>query len=294
MMRVPSRADLSFAYRRLRSYVRAGVAILGYHRLQHDGPDPLRLSVAPSRFAEHLQVIVRVGRPLALRDAVASLRSGRTPRRAIIVTFDDGYSDNLHTALPLLERHGVPATMFVTSGNLGGEFWWDRLARAVGDGDVSGLSALAGKLERLTLEEREAELQRLERSAPPSDPLHRTMTAAELSALAASPLIEIGGHTVTHAALPHLPVEARRAEIHGSRQALQELLGREVASFAYPHGAVDPQTVELVQSGGYDAACCSTVDVASDRASPFLLPRLWVRDVDGDAFERWLRGWVHG
>jgi peptidoglycan/xylan/chitin deacetylase (PgdA/CDA1 family) len=58
-------------------------------------------------------------------------RQRRIPRRAVVITFDDGYADNLHNATPLLERQGVPATFFLSSGYVGQdqEFWWDELER---------------------------------------------------------------------------------------------------------------------------------------------------------------------
>ena len=104
-----------------------------YHRIASPRTDPWQLAVTPSHFAEHLEVIRRHGRPLAVRDVTRALADGRTPRRAIVVTFDDGYADNLHNALPLLERHDVPATMFIAAecvGRLDG-FWWDQLERLI-------------------------------------------------------------------------------------------------------------------------------------------------------------------
>ena len=70
-------------------------------------------------------------RPMRLGELTQALRDGRVPDRSVVVTFDDGYADNLHNARPLLERHGVPATVFVASGFVGRkrEFWWDELVR---------------------------------------------------------------------------------------------------------------------------------------------------------------------
>jgi peptidoglycan/xylan/chitin deacetylase (PgdA/CDA1 family) len=104
-------------------------AILSYHRIAKADVDPWDLAVRPDHFAEQLDVIGRLGRPLSLRGLLHALKRGRIPRRAIVVTFDDGYADNLLQAKPLLERTDVPATVFLTAGTLDSSqsFWWERL-----------------------------------------------------------------------------------------------------------------------------------------------------------------------
>ena len=100
-----------------------------YHRVAAPASDPWQLSVSPAHFEEHLQVLKRRGLLLPIREVANALTRRKAPRRFFAVTFDDGYVDNLKNAKPLLERHGVPATIFVTSGWLGRArpFWWDEL-----------------------------------------------------------------------------------------------------------------------------------------------------------------------
>jgi peptidoglycan/xylan/chitin deacetylase (PgdA/CDA1 family) len=99
--------------------------ILLYHRVTSVKPDPQALCVRPENFEAHLDVVQRLAGPTALAD----LRAARGP--SVAVTFDDGYVDNLTDAAPLLEAAGVPATIFVVSGQVGSssEFWWDDLER---------------------------------------------------------------------------------------------------------------------------------------------------------------------
>ncbi len=104
-------------------------AILAYHRIAPVEDDCYGLCVTPEHFEQHLRVIRDRFNPMSLSDLGDSLHSGRLPDRSVCVTFDDGYSDNLLVAKPLLEAYGVPATVFVTSGRSGRdrEFWWDEL-----------------------------------------------------------------------------------------------------------------------------------------------------------------------
>jgi len=103
--------------------------ILMYHRVTEDRPDPWELCVTPKHFAEHLEVLRDLAYPLRLSGLLESLDKGGLHDRTVVVTFDDGYADNLHQAKPILERHGIPATFFLSSGCIGSdrEFWWDEL-----------------------------------------------------------------------------------------------------------------------------------------------------------------------
>jgi peptidoglycan/xylan/chitin deacetylase (PgdA/CDA1 family) len=108
-----------------------GGLILLYHRVAEVQSDPWSLSVTPRHFAEQLEVLRKVGRPMRLHHLVKDLREGKPPYRPFVVTFDDGYADNLYNAKPLLERYEIPATIFLTTGCMGQdrEFWWDELDR---------------------------------------------------------------------------------------------------------------------------------------------------------------------
>jgi len=92
--------------------------ILTYHRVAELARDPQLLAVTPSRFSEHLELLRREWHPIGLRELAKALAAGRVPRRAVCITLDDGYRDNLINAKLLLERADMPATVFVASGAL--------------------------------------------------------------------------------------------------------------------------------------------------------------------------------
>ncbi|HEY3216757.1 MAG TPA: polysaccharide deacetylase family protein [Candidatus Eisenbacteria bacterium] len=103
--------------------------ILLYHRVCELPSDPQLLAVTPGRFEQHLEVLRQRFRPMELAELCAGLARGEVPDRAVAITFDDGYADNLTHARPALERHGVPATVYVAAGWTGTtrEPWWDEL-----------------------------------------------------------------------------------------------------------------------------------------------------------------------
>lgn len=283
--------------RRFRSRRLHGGLILLYHRIASAEADPFRLSVSPDHFGEHLRALREAGRPVRLHELVDDLKAGALRPRSVAVTFDDGYSDNLHTALPLLAGADIPATVFAVAGGPGEEFWWDRLARLLarrpehGPRGAARLRRLHRRLAPLPPEERAAAIDGLGGEGG-DGPAHRALTVEELRALADSPLVEIGAHTRSHPPLDAVDASRRAREITDGGAALEATLGRPVRAFSYPHGAVSRAVVRDVRAAGYACACGTHADVVWGRSDPHRLPRLWVPDVDGDGLLRLLHGWL--
>lgn len=124
----------------------------------------------------------------------------------------------------------------------------------------------------------------------------RQLSVAEIEALANGGLVDIGAHTVTHPALPLFTGAVQRWEIRESGRSLEEILGRPVPGFSYPHGQFTDETVRLVRDAGFTHACAATPGphTASGDPDPFRLGRLMVPDLDGDAFLEWLLERPHG
>jgi peptidoglycan/xylan/chitin deacetylase (PgdA/CDA1 family) len=137
-MEIPGLRAARRVARRVRDRLGPQCLVLMYHRVAELDSDPWGLAVSPRHFAEHLEVLARQGRCLRMDELARAIAQRRLPRRAVAVTFDDGYADNLHNARPLLARHGLPATVYVASDYLGGqrEFWWDELERLLLQPDV--------------------------------------------------------------------------------------------------------------------------------------------------------------
>ena len=285
----------------LRNRLAPGAVILVYHRVEDSPSDGLGLAVSAAHFGEHLDVIRALGVPVRLAGIVAELYRGHVTQGAVGVTFDDGYADNLLVAKPLLERREVPATVCVTSGFVGSgrEFWWDeieRIAVATSD-DVRDLRA---RLRFLAPAELEAELGRMraaagERRAPRT--AHRPLTADETARLASGGLVDIGSHTVTHAALARLSSAAQHTELVESRRTLESIIGRPVLSLSYPFGGtadIGEGTAALAVRCGYQLACANWPGTVTRRTDRMRLPRFPVRDWDGDELAKRLGAWLTG
>ncbi len=130
-MRIPGSGKLRRIARRVRNRFAPGGLILMYHRVTDIKSDPWELCVSPSHFAEHLQVLQKLGSVVRLQQLNQTLKNNLRPHRQIVITFDDGYTDNLYNAKPLLEQYEIPATIFLTTGYMQQEreLWWDELER---------------------------------------------------------------------------------------------------------------------------------------------------------------------
>jgi peptidoglycan/xylan/chitin deacetylase (PgdA/CDA1 family) len=305
--------------RRTRNRWRAASPILLYHRVAEGFADPWSLCVSPANFREHLAVLAARGvRPL---DALVDDVAGGRPRRAPVVTFDDGYADFADAALPCLRAYGIPATLFVVSGALGGrrEFWWDDLERIVlvpptfpasleidvggtpftwqrdRDGDRRALyHALHRRIGRLAGATRRVVLDVLGRwagFAPVCRPTHRPLDGAALEAVARDPRVTIGAHTVSHSYLGALSTDEQEREIVDAKGALEAIVRAPVRHFSYPHGDHEPETIACVRAAGFDAACGSDAEPVVGPVDRFDLPRIEVPNFSGAAFARWLDEW---
>jgi peptidoglycan/xylan/chitin deacetylase (PgdA/CDA1 family) len=298
-----------------------GSVVLLYHRVAepNDGGrgDPFSLCVSPARFAEHLEVLRGfLGRPSlpleALVDggvAVGAGRRGARSTRGVAITFDDGYADNLHAALPLLERHECPATLFATTDSPGREFWWDAMARLNPEDATALLAELEGRppvaaVEGATTGRLHARLLRVEPSerrellearAGSGGGDARALDTGELARMAASGLVTIGGHTHTHADLGTLDPEAQLLEIRTNRLELERITGTRPHTFAYPFGRFanfSRATTNLLRQEGFRVACTAEPGVVRRGTGPLRVPRLWVENWTGDEFERRLGRWM--
>jgi peptidoglycan/xylan/chitin deacetylase (PgdA/CDA1 family) len=278
---------------------RSRLSILLYHRVLAR-PDPLNdWDPTAAEFEGQVRALSRFFTPLPLGEAVERLRSGRLPPHAACVTFDDGYRDNVEVALPILRRHGVPATFFIATGYLnGGRMWNDTViesTRTLALPEIDLESFGIGVVPLSTTELRRKAVGAILSALKHLPSAERATKVAEIAAIAGKPLphdlmmrdddvralrsagMEIGAHTATHPILTRLSSAEARREISESREYLTAILDEPVPLFAYPNGKpgqdYTAEHVRMVRDAGFDAAVSTAWGVASKNADLLQLPR---------------------
>jgi peptidoglycan/xylan/chitin deacetylase (PgdA/CDA1 family) len=258
-------------------------------------------------FDELIGYLVRRFEIIPLREALERAAARTLDGRTLSITFDDGYADNFTQALPVLERHGAPATFFVASSYIdGGRMWNDSIIETLrrlpeGQTRVEGFdegtlelngwdsrntaaSRIINAWKHLPPTERQSRVDRLaERVSGLPDDL--MMTREQLRGLAASRFAEIGGHTRTHPILAAIDDASAASEIEGGKRDLEEWTQQEVRLFAYPNGKLGrdyaAEHAAIARAAGFEAALATdwgTLDASTD---PFAIPRFtpWHRDL---------------
>lgn len=213
--------------------------ILMYHNIA-PAPADLRvyrsLYVSPGKFARQMWLLKQLGyMGLSMSAALPYLR-GQRQGRIVVITLDDGYVDNLDSALPILQGFGFSATAYMVSGYIGRFNAWDS--------------------ERLAIKK----------------PL---MSVAELRRWTEAGM-EVGAHTRTHPRLTRCSDAELQAEVHGCKIELEDRLGSAVTQFCYPYGDVDDRVAAVTREAGYEAATTTGRGRAVAGQDLWRLPRVQV------------------
>ena len=265
------------------------LAVLVYHRvLPVRGRDPWSLVVTEERLEEQLAFLCARFPVLPLGAALARLEEGALHEAlSVALTFDDGSRDLRVHAVPILARHGVPATLFLPTGLPGEPFWWNQLDRAERAGalraDPPGRrpgEPVAHALRRLDGETRRRYLAAIpERHRLPADDLELCLSWDEIHEL--PPGIELGGHGHAHLSLGLAPSDVMERDVASCAQALRQHLPVARPLFAYPFGApedVGALAPDAVRQAGFAAAFTTTPGLVRARGDRWRLPRVWVHD----------------
>ena len=255
--------------------------IFCYHRV-NDDRDPFFPAMPTATFERQMRFVTRHYRVVSLADMLRHLESG-SPETVIALTFDDGYRDNYLNALPIMQRYGVPATVFLTTGCLdsGERPWFEQLAAAVKSTareyidieiDLPRRCWMRTPQERLHSSQMLFGLLRQTGEAERRqhlDALFKALSPPGLEAATDVMLtwdqvrqmnqhgIDFGGHSVTHPLLSKVTADQLQWEVAESKRRIEAEIQKPVRYFAYPNGRVEdfgPSTKDAVRAAGYEAA----------------------------------------
>jgi len=244
--------------------------VLMYHKI----PDaPLqtrhRIFVTKDNFEQHLRFFQRQQfTPITFRDYLAFANGEKDladfPARPIILTFDDGYTDNYANLLPLMQRYGYRGVLYL-----------------LGDASIR--------------------YNRWDVDTDPTEPRSEIMSEEQKRAFVAAGW-EIGAHTMSHVRLPDLPQLEAAREIQESKTVLEQALGTTIVSFAYPFGSIDESSKQHVREAGFAfgvATDTGGIHIEDDRFQVFRInmfpeetPATLRKKTSGwyRAYYRWKRG----
>jgi peptidoglycan/xylan/chitin deacetylase (PgdA/CDA1 family) len=218
--------------------IQQGIPILMYHSISSSATRGFRpCIVPPGVFEEHLAYLKQHNyTPITVTQlAQAMSNSGDgLPSKPVVITFDDAYADFYTSALPALQRYAFSATLYVPTAFVGNSSRW---LHHLGEG---------------------------------ARPLLSWSQLLEISAHG----IECGAHTHTHPALDMLPFSQVQDEIVSSKQLLEDHLGQQVLTFAYPFGYYSAYVRRIVQEVGYSSACAVRLTMSSLHDDPYALARI--------------------
>lgn len=300
-------------YRLARPFLAGVGTILTFHRVRPALPDGFQpnssLEITPEFLDEVIGRLSGAGFDLVTLDEMhRRLVEQDFGRRFIALTFDDGYRDNRDFALPILQRHGAPATLYLPSSFAEGtgELWWIELERAIAASDSIEVM-LDGEMRRFDTATDAAKDEAFTtiywslRSLPDEQDMRRIcrelalaagvdaagicreicMDWDEIAAFAADPLITIGAHTDTHIQVAKASADVARREMEVGAARIEERLGARPKHFAYPVGdpsSAGPRDFALAADLGFLTATTTRPGVLFPEHSGHLtaLPRISV------------------
>jgi peptidoglycan/xylan/chitin deacetylase (PgdA/CDA1 family) len=242
------------------------VLVTMYHRVSDTVGDKLtHLTVSVENFENQLAYYKENYQILKLDEDWNSLK-----KTGLVITFDDGYADNIINALPLLEKYQIPATIFVTTLNINtkNEFWWDRLVfdyaycnelfylpekKDKVSKSANTYKNLADYLHRMPNENKEKwfqEFEEINKISFTAREQYRSITNSELKLLSEHPLITLGNHTHNHYSLATLNYEQQKEELLLSIKKLDELTSKNIKYLALPHGSYNFDTIKIMNELG--------------------------------------------
>jgi peptidoglycan/xylan/chitin deacetylase (PgdA/CDA1 family) len=282
------------------------VTIVTYHRVTNKDINQIELSLpylftSEQNFEKQLEFFKKWYKVISFADILNYAKSGNIPWNCLIITFDDGYSDNYHNAYPVLKKVDLPATFFIPTDKIDGNStqspsWWDKAYHFFNELDKldeevlrefedelivlfeefkknpSDLFSRLNKEESAKIEKMLAVLQdKLKINNDILAQANSTMTWEQISAMGED--MHFGSHTCSHDNILTLEQTRKVYEINESKKIIEEKTKRNVDVFSYPYGNIDENVKTLVKDAGYEFAVTTEKGV-NNLADRYALKRI--------------------
>ncbi|MBI4847301.1 MAG: polysaccharide deacetylase family protein [Nitrospirae bacterium] len=295
--------------------------ILCYHRVMDmDDMDKFPLmhgvvDASVTSFDRQMKFLSRHFNVMNLSKLAEHYETGKLPKNTVVVTFDDGYKDNYAKAYPILKKHRLPATIFLTSDYISTKklLWWDKIAYLIKHTSRSEIKistdtgfhtfsiseaagrrkACKGVIELLKTLEDPAKDEAIAELTDFCDDVDFADFANQSSMLSWEEVkemsgtgVEFGAHSCTHPILTHLSREGIEAEVVSSKKKIEDILARPVETFAYPNGDYNDTCKDIVKNAGFRCACSYQYGLNAVESDVYALKRIAVSyDDDFIAFK---------
>lgn len=252
---------------------RSSLTVFMYHSVTEDATrnwGPWRYAVTPAEFEAQISAIADTYNVVTMDDVASHITDPEftLPKDAAVVTFDDGYRDTLTQALPVLERHSIPATVYVTTGLLGDPYGPSefRLAEALRNhsqplsssdlgvefqNPIPNNNELLYRLLRKKLNKKTNILEKIENGSPSGVAM---LTKKQVSDISEHELIGIGAHGHHHVPLTTLSKSDISKNISTCLSVLKNVLSHSPNHFSYPYGSYDSNVISAVEELGFMTA----------------------------------------
>ena len=293
---------------------RRKILILAYHGVTRNEYDiPLWTQLPVKAFEKQIKYLGQRYNFISLEQAVQSIKFGVDfPEKPAVITFDDGYRNNLTIALPILKKYRLPATIFVTAGYVGSSRLMplDEAYVILNSSKKSvsftipglGLGTLSTDTPKNLFDSYQKLVNRLKRFPVEvqvnflgilrevldcdhdQDDIclvneFRLLSRDEIQGLLETGLIQIGAHTVSHEILTNVSLEKATREVVDSKSILQEMLGRNIDLFAYPNGTeadYNEGHIECLKENGFSGSVTTIPRLNKKLTNPYRLGRFCI------------------
>jgi peptidoglycan/xylan/chitin deacetylase (PgdA/CDA1 family) len=300
---IMDRFRLLDTYSLVKNNIRSQVAIIMYHRIGTNKDIWSIDTTYTSDFEKQMRYLKKTYEIISFEKLTQAILEKKTlPKRAAIVTFDDGYKDNYTEAYPILKKYEIPATIFLTTGYIETDnlFWWDKIGYVLCNtklkkieledfGDISPISIdnipysldiILEKFKKIPEDKKkkliEILVQKSDVDIPRGVGKNLIMSWDNIGEMNENG-INFGAHTVTHPVLTNLSLNQAKFEIIESKKNIEKRLDKTVTTFSYPNGLANDynsEIVKILKENGFICSVTAIPKMVTSKSDLFELGRL--------------------